>query len=164
MSKIIATDHFETQNWEVTFEDLAPNYADLFIGFTDDAPVVEFKDLKFKYELKQDGNIKQYGVYPPAGVRYKQSDQEYLKVVRLKLETEESYSLFLWAENDGQRFEKEFDFKTPRLAQPYDSWTWNSVDKVWEAPEPYPNDDNDYTWDEETLSWVEIVDSDGTQS
>ena len=41
MSKIIATDHFETQNWEVTFEDLVPNYADLFIGFTDDAPVVE---------------------------------------------------------------------------------------------------------------------------
>ena len=40
MSKIIATDHFETQNWEVTFEDLAPTYADLFIGFTDDAPVV----------------------------------------------------------------------------------------------------------------------------
>ena len=39
MSKIIATDHFETQNWEVTFEDLATNYADLFIGFTDDAPV-----------------------------------------------------------------------------------------------------------------------------
>ena len=164
MSKIIATDHFETQNWEVTFEDLAPNYADLFIGFTDDAPVVEFKDLKFKYELKQDGNIKQYGVYPPAGVRYKQSDQEYLKVVRLKLETEESYSLFLWAENDGQRFEKEFDFETPRLAQPYNSWTWNSVDKVWEAPEPRPDDGKIYEWDEETLSWVEDVDSDGTQS
>ena len=75
MSKIIATDHFETSNWEVTFEDLASTYADLFIGFTDDAPVVEFKDLKFKYELKQDGNIKQYGVFPPPEVRYVRTDQ-----------------------------------------------------------------------------------------
>ena len=88
MSKIIATDHFETSNWEVTFEDLASHYADLFIGFTDDAPVVEFKDLKFKYELKQDGNIKQYGVFPPPGVKYVRTDQPYIVVERLNLELE----------------------------------------------------------------------------
>lgn len=29
MSKIFATDHFEPENWEVSFEDLAPNFADL---------------------------------------------------------------------------------------------------------------------------------------
>jgi hypothetical protein len=40
MSKIIATDHFETQNWEVTFEDLAPTYADLFIGFNFSTPTI----------------------------------------------------------------------------------------------------------------------------
>ena len=164
MGKLYATDNFKTGNWSLNASEIGSGSNDLFITFTEEAPVITFKDLKFGYELKQDGNIKQYGVYPPAGVRYKRSDQEYLEVVRLNTKTDESYTLFLWAENDGQRFEKEFDFETPRPAQPYDSWTWNSTDKVWEAPEPYPNDDNDYTWDEETLSWVEDVDSDGTQS
>jgi len=164
MGKLYAIDNFKTGNWSLDTSEIEPTSNDLFITFTEEAPVITFKDLKFGYELKQDGNIKQYGVYPPPGIRYKRSDQEYLEVIRLKLETEESYSLFLWAENDGQRFEKEFDFETPRPAQPYNSWTWNPVNKIWEAPEPRPDDGKDYEWDEETLSWVVVVDSDGTQS
>jgi hypothetical protein len=163
MGKLYATDNFKTGNWSLDTSEIGPTSNDLFITFTEEAPVITFKDLKFGYELRQDGNIKQYGVYPPAGVRYKRSDQEYLVSARLKLETEESYSLFLWAENDGQRFEKEFNFVTPRPRQPYDSWTWNSTDKRWDPPVPYPDDGNDYTWDEETTSWV-VAETDETQS
>ena len=155
MSKIIATDHFETQNWEVSFEDLAPTYADLFIGFTDDAPVVEFKDLKFKYELKRDGNIKQYGVFPPANTRYVRSDQPYIVVERLNLKTETEYELYLWAENGGEAFETTVSFTTPRPEQPYPSWDWDG--EKWNPPVPYPDDDKYYTWDEETQSWVEVT-------
>ena len=157
MSKIIATDHFETQNWEVTFEDLAPTYADLFIGFTDDAPVIEFKDLKFKYELKQADNIKQYGVFPPPGVKYVRTDQPYIVVERLNLQTETDYELYLWAENGGESFETTVSFTTPRPEQPYESWVWNTETLRWEAPVPYPDDDKFYTWDEETQSWVEVT-------
>jgi len=156
MSKIIAKDHLKTQNWEVTFDDLAPNYADLFIGFTDEAPIVEFTDLKFKYELKQGGNIKQYGIYPPPNTKYVRTDQEYLVVERLKLEMETDYELYLWAENDKVSIEDTVTFTTPRPAQPYASWTWDSEAKKWVAPEPYPEDGEDYTWDEETLSWVVV--------
>ena len=163
MGKLYAIDNFKTGDWSLDTSEIGPTSNDLFITFTEEAPVITFKDLKFGYELKQDDNIKQYGVYPPPGVRYKRSDQEYLVSARLKLETEESYSLFLWAENDGQRFEKEFDFDTPRPTQPYDSWIWNSTDKRWEAPEPYPDDGNDYTWDEETTSWV-VAETDETES
>ena len=153
MSKIIATDHFETQNWEVTFEELAPNYADLFIGFTDDTPVVKFKNLKFKYELKQDGNIKQYGVFPPPGVKYVRTDQPYIVAERLNLQTETEYELYLWAENDGKPFETTVSFTTPRPAQPYPSWTWDG--DQWKAPVAYPDDDGDYYWDEDAGEWVE---------
>jgi hypothetical protein len=154
MSKIIATDHFKTSNWEVTFEDLAPTYADLFIGFTENAPVIEFKDLKFKYELKQSDNIKQYGVYPPSGVRYVRSDQTCLVVERLKLEMETEYQLYLWAENGGQSFETTVTFTTPRPEQPYNSWTWNTETQTWEAPTPYPDDGETYSWDEENQQWL----------
>jgi hypothetical protein len=159
MSKIIATDHFETQSWEVTFEDLAPTYADLFIGFTDDAPVIEFKNLKFKYELKQGDNIKQYGVYPPAGVRYVRSDQSYLVVERLQLQIETEYQLYLWAENGGQSFETTVTFTTPRPEQPYNSWTWNTETQTWEAPTPYPDDGESYSWDEENQQWLKDEES-----
>jgi len=155
MSKIYATDHFETQNWEVTFEDLAPNYADLFIGFTDEAPVVEFKDLKFKYELRQGDNIKQHGVYPPPGVYYERTDQEYLVAKRLKLEAEEEYTLYLWAKNGKVSFEKTVNFTTPRPVQPYYSWAWVKKTKQWVPPVPYPDDSKLYKWDENNQTWAE---------
>ena len=36
----------------------------------------------------------------------------------------------------------------------FDSWILNEDSCNWEAPVPYPNDGNEYYWDEETLSWV----------
>ncbi len=41
--------------------------------------------------------------------------------------------------------------------QPFASWTLNADSYLWEAPTPYPTDDKEYFWDEETLSWVEIT-------
>lgn len=32
--------------------------------------------------------------------------------------------------------------------QPYDSWTLNTSTWLWEGPIPYPDDGNDYLWDE----------------
>jgi hypothetical protein len=41
--------------------------------------------------------------------------------------------------------------------QPYSSWIINAPTWMWQAPVPYPQDGKDYTWDEATLSWVEIT-------
>jgi hypothetical protein len=38
---------------------------------------------------------------------------------------------------------------------PFPSWVLNE-DCFWEAPVPMPIDDKRYTWDEETLAWVEV--------
>mgnify|MGYP003625224255 FL=1 len=40
-------------------------------------------------------------------------------------------------------------------SQPYSSWTLNEDTCVWEAPTAYPDDGKQYTWDEDTTSWVE---------
>ena len=40
--------------------------------------------------------------------------------------------------------------------KPYPSWIWNPDTLTWSAPVPYPNDGNQYYWDEDTLSWVKI--------
>jgi len=40
--------------------------------------------------------------------------------------------------------------------QPYPSWLLDEDTCQWVPPTPYPSDGNLYTWDEETLSWVQV--------
>lgn len=41
--------------------------------------------------------------------------------------------------------------------QPFPSWTLDA-DAKWQAPTPYPTEEGKFfTWDEPTLSWVEVV-------
>ncbi len=37
--------------------------------------------------------------------------------------------------------------------QPYDSWTLDEETCVWVCPVSYPNDGEQYTWNEENQSW-----------
>jgi len=39
--------------------------------------------------------------------------------------------------------------------KPFASWTLNEETCLWNAPSEYPNDGKRYSWDEETLSWIE---------
>lgn len=41
--------------------------------------------------------------------------------------------------------------------KPFNSWILDEETCRWEAPIPYPNDDNSYEWDENTLTWQVIT-------
>ena len=41
--------------------------------------------------------------------------------------------------------------------QPFNSWTLNEDTCRWDSPVPYPTDGLIYSWDEETLAWVETT-------
>jgi len=41
--------------------------------------------------------------------------------------------------------------------QPYPSWTLVEDTCLWEAPVAMPTDDKMYKWDEDTTSWVEVI-------
>lgn len=51
-----------------------------------------------------------------------------------------------WASQGGA-------FIPPR---PYPSWTLNPDTALWDAPTPMPEEGGPYTWDEDTLTWVEM--------
>lgn len=55
----------------------------------------------------------------------------------------------------GYKYDATLDVFIP--PQPFELWTLNEETAQWEAPTPYPDDDKHYSWDEETTSWVEIV-------
>ena len=155
MSKLIAKDDFQTQNWLVTEEELSSYYADLCIGFTDQEPIIDFINLRFGYTLSSNDIELQTQSYPPEGLKYLQTDQEFITIDRLTFQPETSYSLFLWAENDGKRYEYTYNFTTPRPPQPYPSWIWNG--EIWEAPVPYPEGGGSYVWNEDTQEWDLMV-------
>lgn len=41
--------------------------------------------------------------------------------------------------------------------KPFASWLFNDNSLDWYAPVPYPEDGNYYEWNEETLSWQQII-------
>lgn len=40
--------------------------------------------------------------------------------------------------------------------KPYNSWLLNENSCLWEAPVPYPEDGNVYSWNESTSSWEQF--------
>ena len=55
----------------------------------------------------------------------------------------------------GYTYDTERDaFIAPK---PFPSWLLDEPTCTWEAPIPYPNDDNAYVWNESTLAW-DLVD------
>ena len=41
--------------------------------------------------------------------------------------------------------------------QPFPSWTLNPDTALWDAPVPMPAEGGPWSWDEDTLSWVEAT-------
>lgn len=41
--------------------------------------------------------------------------------------------------------------------KPFPSWLLNETSCLWEAPVPYPTDGKAYVWDEDTVSWKEMM-------
>ena len=40
---------------------------------------------------------------------------------------------------------------------PFNSWVLNEDTCKWESPIPYPDDDKNYTWNEDIINWIEIT-------
>jgi hypothetical protein len=43
--------------------------------------------------------------------------------------------------------------------KPFNSWVLNEDTCLWNAPVAYPQDDNNYKWNEQTLSWDIVEDT-----
>lgn len=56
---------------------------------------------------------------------------------------------------DGFSYDEELDaFIPPKL---YESWVLNETTCLWDPPVPYPNDNNNYGWDELTQQWKQVT-------
>jgi hypothetical protein len=42
--------------------------------------------------------------------------------------------------------------------KPFNSWVLNETTCQWDCPVPMPTDDKTYSWDENSMNWVEVAD------
>lgn len=55
----------------------------------------------------------------------------------------------------GYTYDEQRDaFISPK---PFNSWVLNETTCLWDAPTAMPTDDKQYSWNEDTLNWVEVV-------
>jgi len=111
MSKIFAVNDLSTNGWTVTLDAIASTYADLHVGFTGTG--IEFSQLEFGYELRQGASVIQSKQWPPPNVVYKRTDQQYIAFDRLNFQDGQTYSLMLWMDVNGERFENITEFTSP---------------------------------------------------
>jgi hypothetical protein len=52
----------------------------------------------------------------------------------------------------GYQYDSQRDAFIP--PKPYNSWILNETTCIWEAPIPKPDNENQYTWNEDTQSWT----------
>ena len=54
----------------------------------------------------------------------------------------------------GYTYDRERDAFVP--PQPFPSWVLNEGSCLWNSPVPYPDDGQEYTWDEDAQQWAII--------
>ena len=116
---------------------------EFFDSFVDSSPG---KWIKTSYNMRG-------GVYYDPNTNQPASDQSVINEDEARLR--KNYA------GIGYTYDRERDAFVP--PKPYDSWVLNEDTCLWDPPVPYPDDGNDYTWDEETTSWV-AAETDETQS
>lgn len=119
-----------------------------------------FDNLSFGWSCKVNGQPFQTKSYPPPGVFYLEANADYRHHETLDLEPEDQVEISLWAVNGGIRKTGKISFSAPLPPQPYPSWIWEDGD--WVAPVPYPDESQEYEWDEEGQQWA-TVDPNGEQ-
>jgi hypothetical protein len=145
-----------TQTWSQEGEELSSFSANLYFGFRNNGELpVTFDGMGFGYTLENSEGLISEDHNPLEGVTYISSDQDYITAHTINdLVPDEEYTLNVWAENSGNRWEEEFSFTLLRPTSPFDSWIYNEENHAWEAPILYPEDDGMYAWDEESQEWV----------
>jgi hypothetical protein len=154
MGNIYIYTDFEKSTLTLEENNIEPYNNDLCFCFLNNDSVVLFNNFQFGFELKENENIKQYGIFPKPNVKYKQSDQKILEIIRLIAPPNKTYDFSIWVENDGKRVEKTFILNIPQPKQPFDSWVWNEDTCLWDAPIPYPSDNKEYIWNEVQQEWT----------
>ena len=148
---------YDTQTSEISFDKskIGPYYCDFIAALERHGQRVDIRGLSYGADVRVNGELVLKKSWPPEGVKYVSTDQNELVTERLTTFPPDAECEFsVWVKGRNGEYTGQTTFTIPRPEQLYDSWGWNTETLNWEAPVPYPDDGNDYTWDEENQQWV----------
>lgn len=99
---------------DFAFEPVLSGVQDLEFSFRRDGKLpVTFANLSFGWETLLNGDVVASEVFPTnEDVSYVETDEEVVEFCTLLFEPLTTYTLRVWAENDGRRIEAEHTFET----------------------------------------------------
>lgn len=123
-------------------------------------PNIVFNNLRFGFKLYKDGELIREVTEPPEGITFLSSDQDYLASIPIIVNMNTYYTLHLWVEESGKRYELDYNLEVPKPPKPFPSWEWK--DNGWMSPvtRPLGEDKINYIWDESTLNWIPSLEND----
>jgi len=145
-----------TKTWLIEEEEgQFPDAVMLSIGFRDNGNLpVTFDNMSFGYSVFDKKLEMLSEQHPSNDIAYIATDQDYIHSSYVgSLAGDKTYTVNVWAENGGEKWEDSFTFSLPKPGNPYPSWTFNEQEGMWEPPIPYPDDDEIYSWNEENQNW-----------
>lgn len=159
-NKFTAIYNLTTKKWSISKELKVTNDSVFNFGFEKDGyDLIEFNGLEFGFKLwRTTGSIPDQVAtrhYPYGKKQYLSSEKTILEVAdSIKLSPGDDFRIDFYAVESGERSEISYEFTTHIPTQPYPSWLWDGTN--WYAPSDRPIDSDviDYTWNEQTTSWV----------
>jgi len=146
---------FDTATGQLSIDPSAVNSwgADLRAVLSRHGNTVNLKGVEMRLTVTADGAEVFDLSLPPAGVRYKQTDQDVIATGRVKWSPDQQVVVNAWCKTaSGQELTATATFAAPRPLQPYPSWTWGGAS--WVPPVPYPVDGQAYVWNEDSQEWI----------
>ena len=158
MNKIYINCNLGIDDLSIDTSEIGFYFSDLHISFTNNSnqDTLKFNNLNFLYRFSHNDQIISEKTYPPLGIKYVSSNDDYLVAERLNFLPTNEYKLYFWCENDGKSFEKTVTFTISTPTKPFESWIWDSVNKIWIPPIERPDHLHYYEWIEATISWKKI--------
>jgi len=154
MSQLIIKFDKDIPSLQLIQENLSSSYCDIIAALNTAGQTIIFDRVSFGFDIKRGEEIIIQKSYPPPGVIYIQSDQEVIQSERVLWEPDWELVVKVWISMSGNYMEQSFNITVPRPPQPFPSWTWDG--SSWQPPIPVPGEGN-YTWDEDSQTWVELV-------
>jgi hypothetical protein len=118
MSKILVNYNLQSGDWTVKEEDMQSHYTDVRFYFSDNEPLVMFKNLTFGVKLKR-GTDELFNETFGETKRFVACENtlfdNWIETTRLYLEANTTYTLELWCKNDGIRRTYNYQFVTPDM-------------------------------------------------
>lgn len=142
-------------NWFFDEEELSNYYIDIKIGFRNNGklPVV-FDQMSFGYSLMLGNNKISDDKMPPENVLYKETYEDFIHVFRVyDLIPQKEYTINVWTKNSDNFWDGSFSFILPLPVKMFPSYILDEETGRYLPPVPVPDNENSYVWDEESISW-----------